>query len=287
MRRVMGTVLCGLLLTGACAMAQTGAEYLDITRVNVRGEKTKEFEDAIKKMSEVNRKYKGDRWVTLTREYGDFGGYMFTSTRANFAEVETGMGAFQKAMKEGLGPLADKLMHDLYADSASGRSEIRHRRWDLSVNAPSGKEDYLKTVAQTRWIRVLTTNLKPGYTREYIDGWKPFQAELQKDIPGAAIWVSESSTGAPATFTGVYYKSWAEMDEGAAGLQKALASPAYQQLMAATRNAVASSTWEIYHIRPELSCPPDEIVQADPAFWKPKPAPAAAPKPKTDGAEKK
>ena len=37
---------------------------------------------------------------------------------------------------------------------------------------------------------------------------------------------------------------------------------------------------------PHFYCPPDEVIQADPAFWKPKPTPAAAPKPKTD-AEKK
>ena len=48
MRRVLTAGVCGFVLTSACAMAQTGADYLDMTRVQVRGDKSKEFEDAIK-----------------------------------------------------------------------------------------------------------------------------------------------------------------------------------------------------------------------------------------------
>jgi hypothetical protein len=29
------------------------------------------------------------------------------------------------------------------------------------------------------------------------------------------------------------------------------------------------TNWEMHRIRPELSNPPDEIVNADPSFWKP------------------
>src|ERR1035437_8492464 len=81
MGRFVTAAACGFLLTSACAMAQTGADYLDLTRVQVRGDKSKEFEDAVKKMAEVNRKYKGDRWVALSTEYGEFGGYSFSSGR--------------------------------------------------------------------------------------------------------------------------------------------------------------------------------------------------------------
>src|SRR3954452_22277751 len=109
MGRNVTAAICGLLLTGACAVAQTGVDYLDLTRLQVRGDKSKEFEDAIKKLVDVNRKYKGDRWVALSTEYGEFGQYSFSSTRANMAAVESGMTAFQNALKEGLGPLGDKL----------------------------------------------------------------------------------------------------------------------------------------------------------------------------------
>ena len=280
MRRMVMAGACGIVLTSACAMAQSTTDYLDMTRVQVRGDKGKEFEDAVKKLAEVNRKYKGDRWVALSTEYGEFGGYTFSSTRENLAAVETGMGAFQKALQEGLGPMGDKLMRDLAAFSTSGHNELRHRRWDLSVNAPSSAADLLKTVAQTRWIRTLTLNMKPGRNPQYIEAWKGFMAELAKISPPVPVFVSESTTGAPALFVGVYYKSWAEMDAGAASVQKAVESTAYQRLTMVTQDTVEASRWEILRLRPELSYPPDEVIQADPAFWKPKPA--AAPKPKAD-----
>jgi hypothetical protein len=285
--RIVTTAVCGLVLASACAIAQTGADYLDLTRVQVKGDKTKEFEDAIKKMAEMNRKYKGDRWVALSTEYGEFGGYSFSSTRQNMAAVETGIGAFQKALKEGMGPLAEKLMRDLSAYSVSGHAELRHRRWDLSVNTPSTPEELAKMVAKTRWIRALTLEMKPGRNMEYIQAWKPFREELQKVSPAVPILVSEATTGPPAIFVGVYYQSWAEMDAGAPGVQKAVESRAYQGLTKVMQDSVASSRWDILRIRPELSCPPDEVIQADPAFWKPKAAPAAAPKAKMDMPEKK
>jgi hypothetical protein len=287
MRRIVTAGISALLWTTACAMAQTGADYLDLTRVQVRGEKSKDFEDAIKKMAEVNRKYKGDRWVALSTVYGEFGGYTFSSTRENMAAVESGMGAFERALKEGLGPLGDKLMRDLYAFSSSGHNELRHRRWDLSVNAPSNADDLAKMVAKTRWIRALTVNIKPGRAMDYIQAWKPFKDELQKVTPPVPILVSEATTGSSAVFVGVYYQSWAEMDAGAPGVQRAVESKAYQALAKATQDSVAASGWEILRVRPDLSCPPDAVVQADSAFWKPKPAPAAASKAKTDTPEKK
>lgn len=281
MRTIVPAVVCGCLLTSAGLMAQAPPEYLDVIRVQVRGDKIKEYEDLIKKLIDVNRKYKGDRWIALQTEYGDFGGYTFSSSRQNLAAVETGMNAFQKALKEGLGPLGDKLMHDLSAYSASGHSEIRHRRWDLSVNTPANNADMLDAIAKTRWIRTLTLRMKPGHNLEYIAAWKDFQTELQKVTPAVPTFVSESSTGPSSIFVGIYYKSWDEMDASASGVQKALDTNAYRSLMQVTQNAVQSSLWEIHRIRPDLSYPPDEVVAADPVFWKPKapaaPKPAAAP----------
>lgn len=268
---------CGLFVMSACAMAQ--AEYLDMTRVTVRGDKIKDYEDAVKKLADVNRRYKGDRWIALSTEYGDFGGYTFSSTRENLAGVEEGMGAFQKALKEGLGPLGDKLMRDLYGFSAAGHNELRHRRWDLSVNKPSSTAELMKMVAGTRWIRVLTVDLKPGRNMEYAEAWKPFGEELAKVTPAVPIMVSESATGSPAMYMAVYFKSWAEMDASNAGVQAAFRSAAYARLTKVNQEAVVSSRWEVNRVRPDLSNPPDDVVQADPTFWKPKPAAAAAPKP--------
>ena len=44
MRRTVMAGVC--IVESACAMAQSTTDYLDMTRVQVRGDKTKEFEDA-------------------------------------------------------------------------------------------------------------------------------------------------------------------------------------------------------------------------------------------------
>jgi hypothetical protein len=280
MRQTILAALCGVVLTGTCAMAQTGADYLDITRVHIRGDKTKEFQDAIKKMVEVERKYKGDRWIALSNEYGDANVMQFSATRANLAAVETDMEAFGKALKEGMGPMGDKLLQDLSAFSVSFRSDLRHRRWDLSVHAPSSLADMYNLVAHTRWIRALRVDIKPGHNMDYAQAWMGFKPELERMDPPVTVLVSESVTGTPAMYFAVYCKSFAEMDMTPA-LQRALSSSAYMNLMKEGQTALDQSNWDILKVRPELSNAPDEVVAADPAFWKPKPAAAAA-KPKTD-----
>jgi hypothetical protein len=285
MRKLFAAAGCGLIVTVCSMMAQTAPAYLDIGRAQVRPEKSKEYEDVVKRMVEANRKYKGDQWITLSPEYGETGALIFSSSRESMGAVEAGGEAFMKALGQGLGPMADKLMRDLGAWSTSYHTEIRRRRWDLSVNPPSTVADLSKLVGQSRWIRTLRVDLKPGKNAEYIAAWKPFQAELAKMQPSSTVLVSESVTGTPAIFVGLYYKSMAEMDSEYAAVLKALASDAYQNLGRVTSNTVNQSTWEILKVRPELSNPPEGVINTDPAFWKPKPP--APPKPKTEAPPEK
>ena len=44
-----------------------------------------------------------------------------------------------------------------------------------------------------------------------------------------------------------------------------------------TSSAIASFETNIFHFNPRISYPEDTWVQADPTFWKPKPASAAKP----------
>ena len=181
--------------------------------------------------------------------------------------------------------MVDKMMRDLGAWSTSYHSEIRRRRWDLSVNAPTTAADLYKLVGQSRWIRTLKVDIKPGKNPEYVAGWKLFQAELAKMQPASTVLISESVTGTPAIFVALYYKNMAEMDSETTAVQKALASDAYRHLAEATSNSVNQTTWETLKVRPELSNPPEEVINADPAFWKPKPP--APPKPKAEATPEK
>jgi hypothetical protein len=261
------------------ALAQTPVTYLDVLKVHVRGEKRKDYEDAVKRLADVQRRYKGDRWIALGTEYGDSGALMFVSMRESLGAIETAYGAFEKATKEGLGPAAEKVMQDFAAWSSSYTAEIRRRRLDLSVNPPSNPAEVNRMIAESRWIRVFRADLKPGKNAAYIGLWKEFQAELAKVTPPITVLVSENVTGTPALHFGTYHKSLGEMDTMSAAVQKAIASQAYQILMSASSDLLTAGTWEIHRLRPDLSNPPDEIVNLDPAFWKAKPAAAARPKP--------
>ena len=280
MNRTVLAAACGLILAAGSAMAQAGLDLLDVMKVRVRYDKATEYEDGVKKLAEANRKYKGDHWIAFSVEYGEQGTFYFSSPRENLAAIETGSAAFGNALKEGLGPAGDKLMQSLYADSAAVETELRHRRWDLSVHPPADQVEAAKAVAQARWIRALRVSLKPGKSLEFAQAWKPFQSQLDKVYPPISVWVSEASTGTSAIYFASYYRNMAEMDSASAAVQSVLASEEYQRLMRGLSDDASGSRWEIYRLRPELSCVPEELAELDPAFWTPKPPAAAAPKPK-------
>ena len=272
MSRTHVGLVCLLSVATGMAFGQTRAAYLEVSKAQVKSDRSKEWEDGVKKLVDINRRLKGDHWVTLETLYGDSGSFLFSSSRENLAAVESGSDAFMRALKEGMGPLGDKLMRDLGAYSASFKSEIRRRRWDLSVNAPADTAGMMELVGHSRFIRTIRMDLKAGRGMEYIEAWKPWQEEIGKVKPAIAALVSESITGPPALSVALYYKSMAQMDADNASIAKALESSAYRNLMKVSGEALAMTNWEIHRVRPELSNPPDEIVKADPAFWKPEPA---------------
>jgi hypothetical protein len=287
MRKPVAAALCGLTLMAGAATAQTGMDLLDVMKVRIHYDKMPEYEDAVRKLAEVNHKNKGDHWIAYTTEYGDRDTYYFASPRADMAAIETGSAAFENALKEGMGPAGSKLMNDLFADSVSVVAQLRRRRWDLSVHPPGDAAEMLKTVAQSRWIETYQADIKPGKATEFAEGWKPFQAEINKVYPMVSVWASESVTGPSTFYFAIYYKNLAEMDSVRASLATALGSAAYRQLMESLSADAGQGKWEIYRLRPDLSCVPDELAAADPAFWKPKPAMAPPVKSKASTAAKK
>jgi hypothetical protein len=261
------TVLCVLAIAGL-ASAQNRSVYQEVSTAHVKMERVKDWEDNVHKLIDVNRRLKGDTWITLQTEFGDSGAFLISTARRDMASVQSGMEAFMRALKEGMGPTADKVMRDLASQTNSFKSELRRRRWDLSVHAPEDAAGNQKMVGQSRWIRTVRVDVKPGRASEYIEAWKKFQAELEKVSPPVTALVSESVTGRPALTVAIYHKSMAEMDEQNAGVQKAVASPAYANLMKVSGEAVSMTNWEIHRVRPDLSNPPEGIINADPSFWK-------------------
>jgi hypothetical protein len=287
MRKSILAAVCALACSAGFALAQQGeTQLIDILKVKVRPDKTMEYENAIRKLADINRK-KGEHWIAFSTEYGDSGTIYFSSLRAGYGDIENGFATMQKAMMESLGTAGRvKMFADLNGMSVSGTAEIRRRRWDLSVNPPPSREEAMKIVATSRWIRSLRIDIRPGRMPEFIEAWKPWQSELSRVEPRISVWASIAETGSPAVVLAAYYKSLKEIDAAYPGVQKAMKSDTYRSFSRSVAELASMTNWEIHRLRPDLSNVPEELAALDPAFWKP--TPAAKPKPTAEkSAEKK
>src|SRR5436305_12039499 len=113
------------------------SDYLDVLIVKVRPEKRADFDTVSRRIAEANRKAKGDSWIAMDVQYGEGNTVQFVSQRQNFAAIGSGMTAFMNSISTayGAGGVA-KMMADFNSTVLSSRSEIRRRRWDLTVNPP-------------------------------------------------------------------------------------------------------------------------------------------------------
>ncbi len=276
-------LLAVYLLCGAFAAAQDQVGLLDVYSVKVKPEKRTEFNNLIKKMVDANHKNKGDEWIAYETVYGNQGTVSFVSPRKNYAEIDAATGAFMAAMNKALGaPAAAKMFADLDACSLGSSAEIRRRRWDLSVNPPANEEEQLKSVGGWRWLRVTTVHLKPGKSPQYVDNIKMVAEAVRKDGGSFPVWISQAVTGPPTFYITMFGKSLADFDaQEKLSLSKILGDERYKEYMRISAECIDSIRTEINRFVPELSNPAEGIVSVAPDFWRPKPAPAAKPKPKT------
>lgn len=268
MRLLTATFFAAIAATPVLAQTDR-VDLLDIFKAKVKPERATNYEAAVKKLVQMNRK-NGDRWIVFTTQYGDERAYYFSSLRHSMAEAEAGETVFLKAVTSVIGEAGfAKMDAEMGTMVNSAGAEIRRRRWDLSVRPPSSAEEMLKAAARSRYFRLLTIGVRPGRMQEWIEAWKPWQVELNK-MPNTSVWVSQSVTGAPAVYIAVYYKDFAGMDADDSALAPLVRTEIYATYLKATAPLVTSSKWEIHRIRPDLSNPPAEVIAADPEFWTPK-----------------
>jgi hypothetical protein len=139
-------------------------------------------------------------------------------------------------------------------------------------------------LSQARFMEISVYNVRPGHGKEWrdlvkmvIDGyqkagtsahWATFEMVYGRD--GGTFIVLSSS------------KSLSEIDTNFAEdkqFMAAMGEDGMKKLEDLVGSAVEHSDHELFSINARQSYPPDEWVKADPAFWKPKPAMAAAAKP--------
>jgi antibiotic biosynthesis monooxygenase (ABM) superfamily enzyme len=273
-RKAIGSVIVFVLL-GALAVSQAQQaqeSYLDVFTVHVKPEKRAEFDAIGKKIAAANRQNKGDTWVAMETVYGPGDRVTFVSTRNSYGEVETAMGSFMGAMQKSLGKAGtDKLFQDLSQCTASSRSEIRRRRWDLSSNAPSDPAALSKMIAEARWLRTTAIHVRPGEAANFEAMLKEVKAAREKASPPVTVLVSQAVAGQEGT---VYYST--VLQSSLAGfdalptMRQLLGDDGYAKFLKTNAETVSNTETAINRFLPDLSNAPEQVAAAAPDFWRPK-----------------
>jgi quinol monooxygenase YgiN len=280
MNRILATLSLGLFAS-AVASAQL-SDYLDVYIVHAKPDKRADFDAVTRKVAEANRKPKGDRWIAMENTYGEGNVFQFVSERKDYAAVDQSMKDFMAALNEAFGSAGSKKLDADYDNTvASVRSELRRRRWDLSINAPKDRDAYVKIVGSARWLRTLELHVRQGHEAEFEEQVKQVKAAYENGASSWPIFASQVVAGAPGN---VYYFSTLQPSlasfDSAPNTRKLMGDEAFAAWEKSTGETVTWSETRILRFVPELSSPPDEIAQTAADFWNPKPVTAMTQRPK-------
>ncbi|MEN6601848.1 MAG: hypothetical protein ABFD86_05480 [Bryobacteraceae bacterium] len=274
----LGTVL---------AVSAAAQPYVQVTTVKVKSGLMPAFTEVMQKFIQANQKHKGSTWIAGISVFGEWNKVKFFAVRDNLAAVEEANKAFDAALvaalgREGYGKLTSAL-GGMVADS--WRSDLSRMRPKLGYLMPDDKAGLLKMFGQSRWLMLMVVQVRPPAQMEYLEGWSEYRKVLERSGSRSPIGVSTALTG-PAV---VSFTSWAKMlgDWDIKSPMKPPAKEELEKLRDLSRKGmplVQGSEVEIYRLAPSLSNPAQEIIEADPAFWTPKPP--APPKPKPPAAKK-
>lgn len=193
---------------------------------------------------------------------------------SSFAEVEQAEQIFQK-------PGIKAEMQGLDARDGELRSASRTLyavyRKDLSYRPE------LVNIGKTRYVGVQTFRLKLGHMHDFEEGSKKFRAADEQagiKVPSVAY---EILGGAPDGVVLFFepMESLKTLDEVPAwekAVQQAMGED-YQRLMQGSGDVFNSMEYNLYAVNARMSYMSKETEDADPSFWRPKPASAKAPPP--------
>lgn len=277
MKRLLTAISLALLATPLAHAQEMMGDYLEVSIVKIRPEKRADFDTIAHRISDANRKAKGDTWVAMEVAYGEGNTVQFVSQRQNYAAIDSASTAFMNAIKTAYGPGGvPKMMADFNNTVISSRSEIRRRRWDLTSNPPTDADGNSKLVGGARWLRTIKISLHNGREADFEERAKEAKAAIEKGSKWT-FFISQVVAGAPGN---IYYVTTLQPSLAAFDLAPKLPELMGQETFATWMKAVAEDeiTSETIMMRmiPELSNPPEEIVKTAPDFWQPKHTASAA-----------
>ena len=158
---------------------------------------------------------------------------------------------------------------------ASSRGMWAVYRPDLSYHADKFNP------AKARFVTMGTYRVHLGRDEDFAAGAKQYFAAWEKANIDQCTLGYEVASGAPAGtflfFTGM--DSMKVMDgapERMRAIQQAMGADAFSQFMKGTGDLFVSIEETLFQVKPAMSYVPQTMIDADPAFWKPKPAPKPA-----------
>lgn len=268
------------VLTGTIALvsmfaisagAQMPNDYLDYFVVKVKPEKRMDFDGVMKRIADANRKNQGDHWLAFETEYGENNTVYIASPRKDFAAVDSANDMFMKAVKESFGAGFEGVLQEVNNCALSTRGELHRRRWDLSFNVPANPEDATKQLGAARWLRASIVQIRPGHTQEFEDLLRAIKPEVEKAHPSYTTLVSQNIAGANQLtyYISIVQPSFAGFDKATTSLREMMGEDAYRERHDRLGGMVAGTETLLAKFLPELSNPPEEIVNVSRDFWMP------------------
>ncbi len=263
-------------------------DYLDVYIVKVKPEKIADFQALTKKWVDANRRFSGDRWLATETLYGEGGVYVFTSLRQDYADVDKLSEAGMQAANKAFGKEASaKMQRDWDNCLEWSRSELRHRRPDLSRKAPTDMDSYAKLIGESRVLRTTAVHVRPGHVPDFEALLKEVKEAGEKAANIQPVLVSQVVEGSKgATFYVTTLRSSLGGFDKNPTLREILGEERFKKYLQVNAETVESSESALYRFSPELSNPAEEIVKVAADFWHPKvvmaSAPASKPRAATD-----
>ena len=87
-----------------------------------------------------------------------------------------------------------QLDKDFESYLASSRTELRRRRWDLSINVPSDATAVTKMIGESRWLRTVAVHVRPGKLDDFEAQVRALKTGVER-TSGPATLVSQAVAG--------------------------------------------------------------------------------------------
>jgi len=266
-------VLAACVLVAAPAAAQLHNGLLDVFTVHVKSDKVAQFEAVSKKIVAASQKNKGGTWLAIEQVYGPGHTIRFVFPRADFATLEKGSEAFMAAMFKTYGQTATmQIFREGDSTMEESGSEIRRQHFELSANPPADAAALNKMVGESRWVQTTMVRLRPGQSAKFEEELTAIKAAREKAAAKETVLVSQALVGQRGSvyYISTFRKSLAEIDS-ATPLKDLLGEEGFATFLKTVSETVATTEHTIGRFRPDLSNVPEDVVQAAPDFWRPKP----------------